>query len=53
MDKESIINWSKVSELLANNKDSIRLNRIPNKYKKQVELIKRWEIYILNELKNI
>ena len=53
MNKQSIINWSKLSTLLANNSDSIRENRIPEKYKAKVEFILRFEEFMLKELKNI
>jgi hypothetical protein len=47
----SILNYTSISKLLAKNKGSIRENKYPTKYKKQIELIKRWEQYLLNELK--
>ncbi len=34
---KALINWSKVSEHLAGNTDSIRVERIPKKYKEEVE----------------
>lgn len=46
----SIINWSKVSELIANNRDSIREDRYAKKYKEQIELLKRWEQFLIKEL---
>jgi hypothetical protein len=49
----SLINWSAVSQLLAGNKDSIREHRRPVKYTKQIELIKRYEGYMLKELEQI
>ena len=49
---KSIINWSKVSELLANNRDSIREDRYPKKYHKQVEFFKRWEQILIEEVKH-
>lgn len=48
---KSIINWSAVSDLLANNRDSIRAERFPDKYINRVALIKRFEQYLLQELK--
>lgn len=48
-----LINYTKLSELLAGNKDSIREGRYPNKYHNQIEFIKRWEAYMLEELKHI
>ena len=50
---ESIINWSAVSRLLAGNGDSIRENRFPQKYKDKIELIKRFERYMREELEQI
>lgn len=50
---KTIINWSKVSELLANNRDSIREDRHPKKYKKKVEFLKRWEQIIIKELEHV
>jgi len=50
---KTIINWSAVSELLANNRDSIRETRYPKKYNKQIEILKRWERFILNEIEHI
>ena len=50
---KQIINWSKVSELLAKNRDSIRSDRYPKKYHNKVEFLKRWEQIILKELENI
>lgn len=45
--EESLINWSALSQYLAKNSDSIRQNRVPNKYKKQIDkllyYIKCWE----------
>ena len=49
----SVINWTKVSNLLAGNDGSVRENQYPDKYKKKVEFIKRWEQTLLNELKFI
>ena len=51
--KKSIINWTKVSNLLAGNDGSIREYKYPDKYKKKIEFIKRWEKYLLNELEFI
>ena len=48
---EQIINWSKVSELLAGNRDSIRVDRYPKKYHNQIEFLKRWEQYLIKEVK--
>lgn len=36
---KALINWSALSEQLAHNKDSIRSNRIPDKYKEEVEIL--------------
>lgn len=44
--EQSIINWTKVSELLAGNKTSIRENKFPTKYKKKIEFIKMWEKHL-------
>ena len=45
---ESLINWSALSQLLANNTDSVRQNRVPNKYKEEIQTlmhyIKCWKI---------
>ena len=45
--EETLINWSALSQYLAKNSDSIRQNRIPNKYKEQIKqllyYIKCWE----------
>lgn len=45
--EETLINWSALSQYLAKNSDSIRQNRIPNKYKEQINqllyYIKCWE----------
>ena len=35
----NIINWSALSEQIAHNKDSIRANRIPDKYKEEVNIL--------------
>lgn len=51
--KNSIINWTKVSNLLAGNDGSIRENKYPEKYKKKIEFIKRWEEYLMKELEFI
>lgn len=51
--KQSIINWTKVSNLLAGNDGSIRENKYPDKYKNKIEFIKRWEKILLDELKYI
>lgn len=51
--KQSVINWTKVSNLLAGNDGSIRENKYPDKYKKKIEFIKRWEKILLDELKHI
>jgi len=51
--ENEIINWSKVSELLAGNRDSIRANRYPKKFHKQIEFLKRWEQYLIEEVKNM
>lgn len=34
-----LINWSALSEQLAHNKDSVRSNRIPDKYKDEVNIL--------------
>lgn len=34
-----LINWSALSEQLAHNKDSVRSNRIPDKYKDEVDIL--------------
>lgn len=47
---KSIINWSKVSELLAKNRDSIREDRYPKKYTKTIETLKRWEQNLIKEI---
>jgi hypothetical protein len=51
--KNSIINYTKVSKLLANNRGSIRENKYPKKYNKKIEFIKRWEAFLLKELEFI
>lgn len=51
--KNSIINWTKVSNLLADNDGSVRENKFPEKYRKKVEFIKRWEEYLMKELEYI
>ena len=48
----NIINWVKVSKLLAGNKDSIREDRFPEKYRKQIEFLKRWEQILIEEVKH-
>lgn len=48
--KKSVINWTKVSNLLAGNDGSVRENQYPDKYIKRVEFIKRWEEYLMKEL---
>ena len=48
--KKSIINYTKVSNLLANNNGSIRENKYPKKYKNKIEFIKRCEAFLLKEL---
>jgi len=37
--EESLINWSALSQLLAKNGDSIRQNRIPKKYKEEINTL--------------
>jgi hypothetical protein len=42
-----LINWSELSEHLAHNKDSIRSNRTPDKYKNEIdELLKYIEAWL-------
>lgn len=48
-----LISYSKLSEVLAGNKDSIREGRIPKKYIKQIEFLKRWEAFVIEELKRM
>lgn len=51
--KKSIINWTKVSNLLAGNDGSVRENKYPERYRKKIEFIKRWEEYLIKELEFI
>ncbi len=37
--EESLINWSALSQLLAKNTDSVRQNRIPKKYKEEINIL--------------
>lgn len=46
-----LINYSKLSKLLTGKEGNIRANYIPEKHRKAVELVKRWEKYMIEELK--
>jgi hypothetical protein len=37
MNSKELINWTNISKQLANNKSSIRSNKIPTKYKEDIE----------------
>ena len=37
--EESLINWSVLSQTLAKNTDSIRQNRVPNKYRQEIDTL--------------
>jgi hypothetical protein len=41
MDVKKLINWRELSRLLAGNSDSIRANKIPNKYKDKVNNLEK------------
>lgn len=49
---KDLINWKELSRILAGNEDSIRRNKIPKKYEKQVEsfilCITKWKASVIS-----